>query len=114
MVSQTARKSNRMSQPNVPEWVKDAVFYQIFPDRFAKSSEVEKPTNLLSWSDPPHPQKYHGGDLLGIVDKLDYLQELGINAIYMTPIFQSACNHRYHTHDYYQSRPAAGWQLGPS
>lgn len=97
-----------MTKPNVPEWVKDAIFYQIFPDRFAKSDRVFKPTNLLDWNEPPHPQKYHGGDLLGVVEKLDYLQELGVNAIYTTPIFQSACNHRYHTHDYYQVDPLLG------
>ena len=94
--------------PQVPEWVKDAVFYQIFPDRFAKSERVPKPANLLEWTAPPHNQKYHGGDLLGVVEKLDYLQDLGITAIYMTPIFQSACNHRYHTHDYYQVDPLLG------
>ncbi len=95
-------------KPEVPEWVKDAVFYQIFPDRFAKSDRVKKPANLLEWTDPPHDQKYHGGDLLGVVEKLDYLADMGINAIYMTPIFQSACNHRYHTHDYYQVDPLLG------
>ena len=94
--------------PDVPEWVKDAVFYQIFPDRFAKSQQIPKPANLLAWDAPPHPQKYHGGDLLGIVENLDYLQDLGITAIYTTPIFQSACNHRYHTHDYYQVDPLLG------
>lgn len=97
-----------MIQPNVPDWVKDAVFYQIFPDRFAKSNRVTKPSNLLPWEAEPHPQKYHGGDLLGIAERLDYIQDLGANAIYMTPIFQSASNHRYHTHDYYQVDPLLG------
>jgi len=91
-----------------PEWVKDAVFYQIFPDRFARSERVPKPGNLLAWDAPPSQEGYHGGDLLGIVDKLDYLAELGVNALYLTPIFQSACNHRYHTHDYYQVDPLLG------
>lgn len=94
--------------PDTPKWVQDAVFYQIFPDRFAKSGRVEKPNNILPWDAPPHQEKYHGGDLLGIVEKLDYLQDLGINAIYLNPIFQSACNHRYHTHDYYQVDPLLG------
>jgi neopullulanase len=49
-----------------------------------------------------------GGDLYGIVDKIDYLKELGINAIYLNPIFQSASNHRYHTHDYYKVDPLLG------
>lgn len=90
-----------------PEWVKDAVFYQIFPDRFAKSERVPK-GRLFPWEAPPPDKGYQGGDLLGIVERLDYLQDLGITAIYLNPIFQSACNHRYHTHDYYQVDPMLG------
>ncbi|MFW6171566.1 MAG: glycoside hydrolase family 13 protein [Planctomycetota bacterium] len=95
-----------------PEWVKNSVFYQIFPDRFARSGRLSKPANLLSWSAAPTAQGYHGGDLLGIVEHLDYLVDLGINALYMTPIFQSPCNHRYHTHDYYQVDPLLGGNEG--
>ncbi len=51
-----------------PAWVKDAVFYQIFPDRFARSGRVPKPANLLPWQAPPSPQGFHGGDLLGIAE----------------------------------------------
>ncbi|MHB8897751.1 MAG: glycoside hydrolase family 13 protein [Thermoguttaceae bacterium] len=91
-----------------PAWVKDAVFYHIFPDRFARSARLPKPDNLLSWHSPPTEQGYHGGDLLGIVEHLDHLVGLGVNAIYLTPIFQSASNHRYHTHDYYQVDPLLG------
>jgi len=87
---------------HTPDWVKHAVFYQIFPDRFAWSARVAKPNNLQPWDSPPTPEGYKGGDLLGVVERLDYLQDLGITAIYFTPIFQSASNHRYHTHDYYQ------------
>jgi cyclomaltodextrinase / maltogenic alpha-amylase / neopullulanase len=91
-----------------PDWAKNAVFYQIFPDRFARSERVSKPDNLLSWHSAPTQQGFHGGDLLGIVEHLDHLVDLGINAIYLTPIFQSACNHRYHTHDYYRVDPLLG------
>lgn len=91
-----------------PAWTRDAVFYQIFPDRFARSERVPKPDNLLSWHSAPTQQGYHGGDLLGIVDHLDHLLDLGVTAIYLTPIFQSASNHRYHTHDYYQVDPLLG------
>jgi len=91
-----------------PEWVKDAVFYQIFPDRFAKSDMVLKPHNLEPWDAPPTSQGYKGGDLYGVIDHLDHIQDLGATAIYFTPIFQSACNHRYHTHDYYQVDPLLG------
>ncbi len=91
-----------------PEWVRHAVFYEIFPDRFAKSDRVAKPTNLERWEDKPTLYGFKGGDLIGIVEKLDYLQELGVNAIYLTPIFQSTANHRYHTHDYFQVDPILG------
>lgn len=97
-----------MIKLQTPEWVKHAVFYQIFPDRFARSSRVAKSSNLEPWGSPPTPSGYKGGDLLGVVEHLDHIQELGANAIYFTPIFQSPCNHRYHTHDYYQVDPLLG------
>ncbi|MGB0389254.1 MAG: glycoside hydrolase family 13 protein, partial [Ardenticatenaceae bacterium] len=97
-----------MSSIKTPDWVKDAIFYQIFPDRFAKSDRVAKPSNLEDWSTPPTVFGFKGGDLLGVAEKLDYLSDLGINAIYFNPIFQSAANHRYHTHDYYQVDPLLG------
>ncbi|GAX35324.1 glycoside hydrolase family 13 protein [Nodularia sp. NIES-3585] len=99
-------------QIQTPDWVKHAVFYQIFPDRFARSKHPHK--RLLhdarweDWDAMPTLQGYKGGDLWGIIEELDYIQGLGINAIYFTPIFQSASNHRYHTHDYYQVDPLLG------
>lgn len=97
-------------QITTPDWVKHTVFYQIFPDRFARSARSETPPGitLKPWGAPPEEQGFQGGDLRGIVDKLDYLQELGIGAIYMTPIFSSAANHRYHTFDYMQVDPLLG------
>lgn len=97
-----------MQQIVTPEWVKHAVFYQIFPDRFAKSSRVLKPHNLESWDSEPTTYGYKGGDLLGVLEHLDYVQDLGVTALYFNPIFQSASNHRYHTHDYYQVDPLLG------
>jgi neopullulanase len=91
-----------MTQAKTPDWVKDAVFYQIFPDRFAMSERVPKPAHLESWDSPPTVYGFKGGDLLGVAEHLNYLQDLGITAIYFNPIFQSAANHRYHTYDYYQ------------
>lgn len=95
-----------------PDWVKHAVFYQIFPDRFAIGTPPEghftPKVPLEAWGAPPTLQGYKGGNLWGVIEKLDYLQDLGITAIYFTPIFQSACNHRYHTHDYYQVDPLLG------
>ncbi len=93
---------------STPEWVKDAVFYHVFPDRFARSGSVAKPTNLEPWDHPPTTHGFKGGDLLGIVEHLDYLDDLGVNALYLNPIFQSTANHRYHTYDYYQVDPMLG------
>ena len=93
---------------DTPAWVRDAVFYQIFPDRFAGSPRVPKPGPLEPWDAPPGNVGFKGGDLLGIVEKLDYLQDLGITAIYLTPIFESASNHRYHTYDYFHVDPLLG------
>ncbi len=97
-----------MTDIKTPDWVKDAVFYQIFPDRFARSTRVSKPSNLEPWDSQPTIHGFKGGDLLGIAEHLDYLAGLGITAIYFNPIFQSAANHRYHTHDYYQVDPILG------
>ena len=98
-----------MSQlSDTPAWVRDAVFYQIFPDRFASSERVAKPGPLEPWDAPPTFHGYKGGDLLGIAEKLDYLADLGISALYLTPIFSSASNHRYHTYDYFRVDPLLG------
>jgi neopullulanase len=93
---------------DTPGWVRDAVFYQIFPDRFAASATVPKPGPLEPWDAPPTVHGFKGGDLVGIVERLDYLQDLGVTAIYLTPIFQSASNHRYHTYDYFHVDPLLG------
>ncbi|MFW5713920.1 MAG: glycoside hydrolase family 13 protein [Brevefilum sp.] len=93
---------------HTPDWVKNAIFYQIFPDRFSRSDSIEKPTHIEPWDAPLTRYGFKGGDLLGVYEKLDYLQDLGINAIYFNPIFMSAANHRYHTYDYYQVDPILG------
>ena len=92
-----------------PNWVQDAVFYQIFPDRFAKSDK--KPASNLpfeSWDSPPTGHGFKGGDLYGVAKKLDYLKDLGITALYLNPVFASASNHRYHTYDYFNVDPLLG------
>ena len=95
-------------QTYTPDWVKNAIFYQIFPDRFAKSNSLEKPTYIEPWDAPMTRTGFKGGDLLGVYEKLDYLQDLGINAIYFNPIFMSTANHRYHTYDYWHVDPILG------
>lgn len=92
---------------STPDWVQDAIFYQIFPDRFARSERM--PTlDFESWDALPTHHGFKGGDLYGVIEKLDYLQNLGITAIYFNPVFASASNHRYHTYDYFQVDPLLG------
>lgn len=91
-----------------PDWVRDAVFYQIFPDRFAISDRVPKPGPLEPWDARATVHGFKGGDLLGIVEHLDYIAGLGVTALYLNPIFASASNHRYHTYDYFEVDPLLG------
>jgi neopullulanase len=93
---------------DTPAWVRDSVFYQIFPDRFAASPRVAKPGALEPWTAPPTNHGYKGGDLLGIVERLDELVDLGISALYLNPIFQAASNHRYNAYDYLAVDPLLG------
>ena len=97
---------------HTPDWVKHAIFYQIYPDSFARKVPLHQQwllnLPLENWEASPTSQGYKGGNLWGVIDQLDYLQDLGVTALYFTPIFQSASNHRYHTHDYYQIDPLLG------
>ncbi len=91
-----------------PDWVRDAVFYQVFPDRFARGGRVNTGLIFEDWDSPPTTYGFKGGDLYGLIDRLDYLTDLGITAIYLNPIFKSASNHRYHTYDYFEVDPLLG------
>lgn len=104
-----------------PAWLPGTVFYQIFPDRFAQA-DPENVRNgagvygqdplYLSWDDkpeqPPKSRDFFGGDLRGVINKLDYLADLGVTCIYFTPIFTSPTNHRYDAVDYTQVDPRLG------
>jgi cyclomaltodextrinase / maltogenic alpha-amylase / neopullulanase len=93
---------------DTPVWVNHSIFYQIFPDRFARSGKVQFDAEIESWDSPPTPYGFKGGDLYGVIDRLDYLKDLGVTAIYFCPIFSSAANHRYHTFDYFNVDPLLG------
>ena len=93
---------------DTPRWVRDAVFYQVFPDRFARSGRVPSPGPLEAWDAPPTGTGFKGGDLYGVADHLDHIADLGANAIYLNPIFASTANHRYHTCDYLRIDPLLG------
>ena len=91
-----------------PYWVQDAIFYHIFPDRFANGDITNDPPNLQKWGTPPTTWGFQGGDLRGILRHLDYLLDLGVNALYLNPIFLASSNHRYNTSDYFQIDPRLG------
>lgn len=94
--------------PSFPGWVPDAVFYQVFPDRFCNGDRASDPPGAVPWDSAPTRENFFGGDLQGVLDKLDYLQDLGINALYLNPIFKARTNHKYDTEDYFQVDPAFG------
>jgi cyclomaltodextrinase len=117
---------------HVPDWARDAVFYYIFPERFRNGDSgndprpgvdtyhdqavelhrnwLEKPYLPRSGdgSDTVYGNDFFGGDLAGIVDKLDYIAGLGANTLYLTPIFRAASNHKYDTADYKNIDPHFG------
>jgi len=93
---------------SVPYWVQDAVFYQIFPDRFANGDFRNDPATVQPWGAQPTITGFQGGDLRGVIQKFDYLLDLGVTALYLNPIFQATSNHRYNTSDYYRIDPKLG------
>lgn len=91
-----------------PEWVKDAVFYQIFPERFANGDPTNDPFAAQSWGGVPTAANFFGGDFQGVIDNIPYLKELGITAIWFNPIFEAPSNHKYDTSDYMRIDPSFG------
>ena len=92
----------------IPDWIYHAIAYQIFPDRFYNGNPTNDPNNILQWGGTPTYDNFFGGDLPGIVAKIPYLQSLGINSIWLNPVFASSSNHRYNTRDYLTIDPALG------
>ncbi len=114
-----------LAQYHAPSWVQDSVFYQIFPDRFAdgdsstnvRTNEYQcygKSVIARNWGELPRLQGeagnavFFGGDLQGIIQRLDYLTDLGITALYLTPIFTSPSNHKYDVTNYKEVDPHFG------
>jgi len=92
----------------IPNWVPDSIFYQIFPDRFCNGDPSNDPSSAEPWGGVPTRENFFGGDLEGVIQKLDYIAELGANALYLTPIFKAGSNHKYDTFDYFTIDPAFG------
>ncbi len=83
-------------------WMRNAVFYEIFVDRFYRGREEKDDAYInMEWGEKPNPRSFAGGDITGITKKLDYIKGLGVNALYLTPVFQSVSNHKYDISDYY-------------
>ena len=99
---------NNIDVPKSPEWAKDMIWYQIFPDRFNNGDPSINPEGVEPWGTEPTGKNFMGGDLRGIIEKLDYLEDLGITGLYLCPIFKATSNHRYETIDYFQIDPALG------
>src|ERR1700755_2176452 len=92
----------------VPAWVRAAVFYQIFPERFANAAPANDPPGALPWGGEPSRENFFGGDLQGIIDHLDHVRDLGATALYLTPVFAADTNHRYDCVDYERIDPHLG------
>ncbi len=93
-----------------PEWAADTVWYHIFPDRFFRGSGSKADPDIVSWREEGtvNNNERFGGNLKGITEKLEYLAHLGINGIYLMPIFESASVHHYETDNYFHIDPALG------
>lgn len=107
-----------------PDWLKNGVMYQIFPDRFARSEKYSSPLQKKNyvirddWGGVPNDKPdelgviqnndFFGGNLRGIIERLSYLEDLGVTVIYLNPIFEAFSNHRYDTADYKKIDPMLG------
>lgn len=86
---------------SIPEWTKHTVWYQVMIDRFANGDDDNDPVDTAKWDDPSTNANFYGGDLRGIIDHLDYLTELGVNGIKLSPIFDSYSNRKKDPVDFY-------------
>lgn len=100
---------NKNDVMDTVDWMRSAVFYQIFVERFRQGNEKKDTSYInMKWDEKPTPKSFAGGDLAGIIEKMDYLKELGINALYLTPVFRSISNHKYDIIDYFTVDPQFG------
>ena len=86
----------------IPDWVYGGVMYQIFPERFRNGNDEITPENSIPWESTPTRLDFHGGDLHGVTEKIDYIKDLGVNIIYLNPIFLSSSTHKYDAWDHFK------------
>lgn len=94
-----------------PDWVNETIWYQIFIDRFCNGNPEINPKNVKPWGAPDKTVRYmdyYGGDIRGIISKLDYLEDLGITGLYLTPVCKGKSNHKYDTASYTKIDPHFG------
>lgn len=101
-------KSWEQMYNRTPDWLKSAVLYQIFPDRFANGNPANDPVEVEEWGATPTLTSFFGGDLQGIIDHLDYIAAMGVDTIYLNPIFASPSCHGYDIADFYCIEPRLG------
>lgn len=102
---------NEIDICKTPKWAESTVWYQIFPSRFNRGKNSKFDPTLKPWAGPNDKvrnEDQYGGDLQGIIDKLDYLHNLGINGLYLNPINLSRSQHKYDTTDYLEIDPTFG------
>ncbi|MBV1709913.1 MAG: alpha amylase N-terminal ig-like domain-containing protein, partial [Erysipelothrix sp.] len=100
---------HQSQQFHAPSWVKDTIWYQIFPERYYNGDKSNDPKGTLAWHRGPVTNKEtYGGDIAGIIEKLPYLADLGISGIYLTPVFESITTHKYDTRNYFAIDPSFG------
>ena len=91
-----------------PQWARGCVYYQIFPERFAVGNPNKELRGYERWDSEPTRENFLGGDLRGIREKLAYLEELGVECLYLNPVFAADFNHKYATTDYFAVDPDFG------
>ncbi len=101
-------QTNKAENLPDPAWLENTVFYQIFPERFYNGDPSNDPSPITPWGEKPGLFNFFGGDLAGIRKKIPYLKELGVNALYLNPIFDAPSNHKYDTRDYLRISPDFG------
>lgn len=93
-----------------PDWLRDSILYQIFPERFKNGNTGNDPPKIEPWGARPTFHNFFGGDIEGVIEKLPYLEELGINGLYFNPLFKAPSSHKYDTSDYLKIDPHFGGQ----
>ena len=92
----------------IPDWVYGGVMYQIFPERFSNGDNSISPENIVEWGSTPTRLDFQGGDLIGVLNNLDHIESLGVNILYLNPIFLSSSTHKYDAWDHFKVDPTLG------